>query len=416
MNETHFRRRRSMRSRKYIFPLAMLTAASMSQPSLAQNPTYSITDLGTLAGSDATTAPGTGGAQINNAGHVTGFSIFSDVDRNIHGFSWADGVLTDLPPTVGTIHSQGLAINNADIVVGISYTLGDVTPTALRWLNNSPQALGNFVARGINDAGLIVGEQPVPPAYAQSVAVRWSGGSLTQLTTLGGSSAGAYGLDSTGRIVGMALVAGDANYHAVLWLNNVIHDLGTLGGARSHAFDINDSGQIVGFADTAAGVPHACILQVNAAGLVTSRTDLGGFDGGFSYGFAINALGEVVGSSDSRAALWDDAGIHDLNLMIPQDGSWELMKATGISDGGLIIGHGKHYGLPRTFLLGPIMVGDFDGDGHVNVIDLFQLLAHWGNCAAPCPPNCSWDITSSSGPPDCVVDVFDLFLLLSNWG
>lgn len=402
-----------MRYRMYVFFLAGLAAsAALSLSCLAQTATYSIIDLGALAGSSDTTAPGTGGAAINNLGNVTGFSVFSDVERNIHAFLWTNGGLTDLPPSVGTMHSQGFAVNNAGIVAGVSYELGNVSPIAVRWLNNgSSQALGNFTARGINDAGLIVGEQAVPPAYAQSVAVKWEGGALTQLPTLGGSSAGAYGVDSTGRIVGIALLPNDVNYHAVLWLNNAIHDLGTLGGARSHAFDINDNGQIVGFAETAAGVPHAFIFQVNASGLVTSRTDLGGFDDGFSYGFALNANGEVVGSSDSRAVLWDAAGMHDLNLMIPQDGSWELMKATGINDAGQIIGHGKHFGLPRTFLLGPITPGDLDGDGHVNVVDLFQLLARWGDCSEPCPPSCAADLNG-----DCMVSVLDLFLLLSNWG
>lgn len=53
------------------------------------------------------------------------------------------------------------------------------------------------------------------------------------------------------------------------------------------------------------------------------------------------------------------------------------------------------------------VVGDLDGDGHVSVTDLFQLLASWGSCKSACLA----DLTN-----DGQVNVTDLFLLLSNWG
>lgn len=54
---------------------------------------------------------------------------------------------------------------------------------------------------------------------------------------------------------------------------------------------------------------------------------------------------------------------------------------------------------------------DLNGDGSVDVFDLFQLLGAWGACPQPCPPQCIEDING-----DCAVDVFDLFDLLSAWG
>lgn len=54
----------------------------------------------------------------------------------------------------------------------------------------------------------------------------------------------------------------------------------------------------------------------------------------------------------------------------------------------------------------PVIVGDIDGDGVVNVFDLFSLLGAWGSCIG-----CPEDING-----DGFVDVFDLFELLSNWG
>ncbi|TVQ54741.1 MAG: hypothetical protein EA377_04850 [Phycisphaerales bacterium] len=55
------------------------------------------------------------------------------------------------------------------------------------------------------------------------------------------------------------------------------------------------------------------------------------------------------------------------------------------------------------------VLGDLNDDGVVNVFDLLILLGEWGPCADP--NACPADLNNSGG-----VDVFDLLLLLSNWG
>ncbi len=57
----------------------------------------------------------------------------------------------------------------------------------------------------------------------------------------------------------------------------------------------------------------------------------------------------------------------------------------------------------------PGIVGDLNGDGVVNVFDLLILLEEWGAC--PDPDDCPADIDG-----DGSVDVFDLLTLLENWG
>jgi hypothetical protein len=54
-------------------------------------------------------------------------------------------------------------------------------------------------------------------------------------------------------------------------------------------------------------------------------------------------------------------------------------------------------------------------DRRIDVQDLFQLLAQWGECDAGCG-NCPADLTGPGGVPDCDVNVNDLFVLLSGWG
>lgn len=67
---------------------------------------------------------------------------------------------------------------------------------------------------------------------------------------------------------------------------------------------------------------------------------------------------------------------------------------------------------------GSSCTGDLTGtgggmpDGVVDVFDLFNLLNNWGPC-----PGCPADLTGTGGgAPDGIVDVFDLFVLLGAWG
>jgi hypothetical protein len=54
---------------------------------------------------------------------------------------------------------------------------------------------------------------------------------------------------------------------------------------------------------------------------------------------------------------------------------------------------------------------DLTGDNVVDVFDLLELLAQWGECERPCPEICPADFDDSGE-----VGVFDLLFLLANWG
>ena len=75
-------------------------------------------------------------------------------------------------------------------------------------------------------------------------------------------------------------------------------------------------------------------------------------------------------------------------------------------------------GFPVDQVIGPVgSPYDLTGDGVVGIVDLLDLLAAWGDCAAPCPPTCVADIAAPGGPgADCTVDILDFLLLLASWG
>ena len=88
-----------------------------------------------------------------------------------------------------------------------------------------------------------------------------------------------------------------------------MHDLGTLGGTNSRALAVNKSGRVVGWSEVTGGETHAFLFS---------------------------------GSS-----------MKDLNAFTPNSG-WVLQQATGINDGGQIVGTGIHNGNTRGFLLTPV--------------------------------------------------------------
>ncbi len=56
-------------------------------------------------------------------------------------------------------------------------------------------------------------------------------------------------------------------------------------------------------------------------------------------------------------------------------------------------------------------LGDVDGDGVVRLADLLAVIGAWGDCLAPCPPECVHDMNY-----DCEITIQDLLIVLANWG
>lgn len=88
---------------------------------------------------------------------------------------------------------------------------------------------------------------------------------------------------------------------------------------------------------------------------------------------------------------------------LEQDGTRSLHVVGGL--GARADGPGSHIGIVDP--CGGECVGDIDGDGAVNALDLAALLSAWG----PCGKACAADLDQSGA-----VDAFDLATVLSAWG
>jgi probable HAF family extracellular repeat protein len=341
---------------------------------------YTVTDLGTLGGAESQAFG------INKAGQVVGFSYNGSTSD---AFLWTAGATDGVPSnrqmkdlgtlggtsTSGLPSSEGTGINDVGQVVGEAYTasgayhaflwtkLGTSGPPS----NPQMQDLGTLpgdvtsIAYGINPTSShgvqVVGESD--SASGQRHAFLWTqNGGMIPLGTLGGTFSIANAINDAGQVTGEASLNGDTVTHAFLWQNNVMTDLGPLSNGQA----INGGGQVAG-----EWVPKSSTGLHGFRWTTGKIADLGTLNLGGTVNQSdargINDAGSVVGWSGAdlgvlaHAFYWPGKGaIQDLNsLILNNPGFAYLENATGINQGGQIVGEGPFPTLstPHAFLLTP---------------------------------------------------------------
>jgi len=272
-------------------------------------------DLGILPGGTASIS-----GAVNDAGTIAGFANIPGGFYNAFMYTTAGGMVNI--GTLGGSNSNANAINNSGTIAGYAYTTGDASVAAFSYTTSG----------GMVNIGSLGGIYP-------------GSGNADGLSGIpaGGTFADAYGINSSGTIVGNSYNA-SGNEHAFMYTTaGGMVDLGTLGGSSSYNFGaINSSGTIAGTAFTAGGDQHSYIYTT-AGGMV----DVGTLPGGAaSEAVAINSAGIVVGDGltsggQDHAFVYIGGVMVDLNTLLDSSGAgWTLEQAYGINDSNQIVGWG----------------------------------------------------------------------------
>jgi len=330
-----------------------LVAGGRSFVTKAASPTVAVEDLGPTA--SPTYARG-----VSPSGRAVGFGY----DAGPSGFGFEQSVAPAFVPLpAGASELFAYAVNGAEVVTG-SYRAADGISRAFRYsamsadwddvplLNGATAA----TAQGINSSGVVVG---FSFTASGTRAFRQLPGQPTEdLGDFGGGYAAAFGINTTGIIVGES--RDDRLAFRAFRYNGVLHALSPLAGSFARATAINDAGIIVGYSSSVAGPLHAARWRSD-----TVVDDLGTLGGTNSTALGVNAAGDIVGRADvgpaqPHAFLFRDDEMIDLNTMIDEKSGWVLQAAYGISDHGVVVGEGLLNGAPRAFRL--TLFSDADAD------------------------------------------------------
>lgn len=285
---------------------------------------YSIQNLGSLGSGNALPAG------INSSGVAVGYT--TDFQGNTIPTTFT-GTINSLP---GIGEANG--INSAGTVVGTTYL--NNAPSVTEWSNGQATNLGvSGYGTAINSAGQIAGGVETP--NGQLHAFVWTNGNLVDLGTLPGATwASAYGINSSGQVVGTSS-GGGRSAAFVSNGNTLTRVAGSLGGANSYGIAINDNGVVVGNAQNAQGYLNA--FESTGQGMV----NLGTLGGSQSYAYGINDAGTVVGYSflagntTVNAFAYLGGVLIDLNTLLPANSGWTINAAYGINNSGDIVGVGS---------------------------------------------------------------------------
>ncbi len=178
---------------------------TLAMPALGHAAAYNVIDLGTLGGTAS------GGGAINNSGLVTGGANIA-TPNDPHAFLY-DGTMHDLGTLSGTfLVSGGNAINASGQIAGTSGVLGraflyDGTLHDLGTLGGNVPI--NSQGLGINAAGHVVGISTVSNTNSFTHAFLYDT-SMHDLNTLGGNNSGATAINDAGLVTGYSDTAGNA--------------------------------------------------------------------------------------------------------------------------------------------------------------------------------------------------------------
>jgi probable HAF family extracellular repeat protein len=263
-------------------------------PTVPNGATGTTSPIGTLGGSL------TSGRAISDSGKVAGYSSRGGGYGDFFVFAFLyDGTMHDINPNTGA-GGEAFGVNNTGEAVGYD----NLSQQAFLYngsYHSLPTLGGNFSgAYGMNAGGAVTG-------YAANIdnfshAFLWKPnvahgvtGSIFDLGTLGGLTSQGSAINADGQIAGYARTLSDAT-HAFLWTPSAPNgtsgnmlDLGTIGG-NSFAYGLNSTGEVVGISGTDA------FSYTMAGGMVDLNAQIDPLSGWqLGSALAINDFGQIAG-------------------------------------------------------------------------------------------------------------------------
>lgn len=315
---------------------ATVLAVAAAGAGAAPAPRYSITEIA---------VPGATWIEVNavnNRGDVAGFArgphpgVTFEVEQ---AFLWSNGTATNLGFPGGVLNSRIWGMNDKGLLVG-----GVLGGNAYTWQDGTWTDLGvRGEARSVNKSGAIAGiaRDGFARGFFYNNGVLWDIGMPTYYF-----ASSALSVNDKNVVVGSMEVDSAGNMHGYVWSGGTLTDVGTLGGPGSVLTGINNHAYAVGWSFD------------RDFGLAAAQ-----YDGDLSRLFnlpgthratAVNDRGASVGTIDSGAFLYDGGVMTRLDLLPDVvDGGWTGLVPAAISDRGWIAGRGLRNGLPRGFVLKP---------------------------------------------------------------
>jgi uncharacterized membrane protein len=268
------------------------------------------------------------GNGVNKWMHEVGSACLAG-DTVQHAAMWRKGGVIDLD-TFGGVGSEAVSVNSTDHVVG-NYTLNDGTIRGFFWKGTATAipGLGGSATfpRDISESGVVTGASDVsdvpdpvfgiPPYHG----FQWMDGVMTDFGKIFGSDFNfGNSVDSKGRIVGAADLAGDQAADAIVWNQGSVHRL-------PHA----PSGEPVNWA-----------LATNNVGVIVGAV---GFLDDPMYGPPTSDM-----ACPCTAVMWQHG---KLSYLFGPPG-WEIYVAKAINDAGEILAVTNHNDHFQDVLLKPV--------------------------------------------------------------
>ena len=361
---------------------------------------------------------------LNDRGVVVG--EYLTASRDYRAFSWTKArglhVLARGSVLSGSAGGSALAINNRNLVVGLTRSQMGIYPLAARWnldgtvTHLAPQTARISRAVAVNDSGVAVGEAEVN-RYDNHAMVWNADGTAIDLGTFGGSFSAATHVNASSQVLGHYYK--DSDKIGFLWSQK--HGMVPVGpnSGYQNVTALNDRGDVAGSKVTIDG--SAPSLQ---RPFIWSQRDglrplpLAGAAHGEAL--ALNNRREVVGLIDRlpgdsdfgsrRATYWSGVSIPvDLNTRLYRaPAGLVLYAAKAINDGGTILAE-SNAGLvmlrpgregTAAPVLGPIAGVADDGnvalnatvDFTVNFVD--SAIAEWHRAAVSINDGCPQPVPS----------------------